>query len=73
MKTVIKDELIEILKECYTKADLCRVLDLLIQLKLKSKKLFGLSQINKIIIPLQFSNIYKLMTFSPLFNKIYEG
>ena len=28
MKTVTKDELIEILKECYTKADLCRVLDL---------------------------------------------
>ena len=28
MKTVIKDKLIGILKECYTKADLCRVLDL---------------------------------------------
>ena len=28
MKTVTKDELIEILKECYTKADLCRVLNL---------------------------------------------
>lgn len=28
MKTVTKDKLIEILKECYTKADLCRVLDL---------------------------------------------
>ena len=28
MKIVTKDELIEILKECYTKADLCRVWDL---------------------------------------------
>lgn len=28
MKTVTKDKLIEILKEYYTKADLCRALDL---------------------------------------------